>query len=329
MTREKRVTVEEAWPLPAVIVAHHITYDGHPDSYPLHMASKILSDGQSSRIYRKLVYDSGLALTAFGGGNIIEHPNLFYAAAIVQPGRSPAEVEAALIAELQRMTTEPVSDARAAARQEPVRARLHPGPRDQPAQGGAAGARGGHSQRHHDRRRRVPDLPAHHGRRYPACRQDLLHADQPARDHHHAQGLHPVTAGARRVALAGRQLGSASRCHVAASQVPNWPSETPPRPLAGPRGELSALRDQDAHQRAAGRRRAAPRAAGRHAAPAGTRGRRAGSAGKHGVAALVAALLDQGAGTRSRPPRLPMPSTPSAAGSAPAPAATSRRPTSS
>ena len=110
MTREKRVTVEEAWPLPAVIVAHHITYDGHPDSYPLHMASKILSDGQSSRIYRKLVYDSGLALTAFGGGNIIEHPNLFYAAAIVQPGQSPAEVGRRLIAELQRMTTEPVSD---------------------------------------------------------------------------------------------------------------------------------------------------------------------------------------------------------------------------
>ena len=110
MTREKRITVEEAWPLPAVIVAHHITYDGHPDSYPLHMASKILSDGESSRIYRRLVYDSGLALTAFGGGNIIEHPNLFYAAAIVQPGRSPAEVEAALVAELQRMTTEPVSE---------------------------------------------------------------------------------------------------------------------------------------------------------------------------------------------------------------------------
>ena len=109
MTREKRVTVEEAWPLPAVIVAHHITYDGHPDSYPLHMASKILSDGQSSRIYRKLVYESGLALTAFGGGNIIEHPNLFYAAAIVSPGQSPAAVEAALVGELQRMVASPVS----------------------------------------------------------------------------------------------------------------------------------------------------------------------------------------------------------------------------
>ena len=56
-TKERRVTLEQPWPLPAVVVAHHITYDGHPDSYPLHIASKVLSDGQSSRIYQKLVYE--------------------------------------------------------------------------------------------------------------------------------------------------------------------------------------------------------------------------------------------------------------------------------
>ena len=84
-SKEKRVVVEEAWPLPAVVVAYHITYDGHPDSYPLHILSKVLSDGQSSRIYRKLVYETGQALTAFGGGNIIENPNLFFAVAIVNP----------------------------------------------------------------------------------------------------------------------------------------------------------------------------------------------------------------------------------------------------
>jgi zinc protease len=110
MRQERRVTIEESWPLPAVIVAHHITYDGHPDSYPLHMASKILSDGQSSRIFRKLVYETGIALTAFGGGNIIEQPNLFFAVAIVQPGHTPAEAEAALISELERLKTEPVSE---------------------------------------------------------------------------------------------------------------------------------------------------------------------------------------------------------------------------
>ena len=109
-TKEKRATVEEPWPLPAVVVAHHITYDGHPDSYPLHIVSKVLSDGQSSRIYRKLVYETGLALTAFGGGNIIEDPNLFFAIAIVNPGQSPAAVEKALITELDRLKAEGITD---------------------------------------------------------------------------------------------------------------------------------------------------------------------------------------------------------------------------
>jgi zinc protease len=110
-TKERRIRLEDNVPLPAVVVAHHITYDGHPDSYPLHIAAKVLSDGQSSRIYRKLVYENQLALAAFGQGNIIEDPNLFYAVAIVQRGRSPEDVTKALIAELDRMRTAPISDA--------------------------------------------------------------------------------------------------------------------------------------------------------------------------------------------------------------------------
>ena len=111
MDGEKRLTLEEtSWPLPVVVVAHHITYDGHPDSYPLHIVSKVLSDGQSSRITSELVYKKGLALTAFGSGNIVEHPNLFYAVAVVQPGKSPAEVEKALIAELERLKLEKITD---------------------------------------------------------------------------------------------------------------------------------------------------------------------------------------------------------------------------
>jgi zinc protease len=110
-TKEKRVTIEESWELPAVVVAHHITFDGHPDSYPLHIASKVLSDGQSSRIYKKLVYEKQLALAAFGGGNIIEHPNLFFAVAIVHPTKSPDETVTALIEELDRLRNEPISAA--------------------------------------------------------------------------------------------------------------------------------------------------------------------------------------------------------------------------
>ena len=108
--KERRVTTSENWPLPVVVVAYPITYDGNPDSYPLHIASKILSDGQSSRIYRKLVYETGIAVTAFGGGNIIEDPNLFYAVALVQPGHTPEEAEKALIEEFDRLRRESITE---------------------------------------------------------------------------------------------------------------------------------------------------------------------------------------------------------------------------
>jgi zinc protease len=109
-TKEKRVTLQQPWPLPAVVVAYHVTKDGNPDSYPLHIAAKVLSDGQTSRIYRKLVYEKQMAVAAFGNANLIEDPNLFYAVAIVQPGHTPEEVTETLIAELDRLKTEPITE---------------------------------------------------------------------------------------------------------------------------------------------------------------------------------------------------------------------------
>jgi zinc protease len=108
-TKERRAVVEESWPLPAVVVAYHVTYDGHPDAYPLHITTKIMSDGQSARIPLELMYKRRIALTAFGSGNITEDPNLFYAVAIVQPGQTTAVAEQALIAEFEKLTKEPVT----------------------------------------------------------------------------------------------------------------------------------------------------------------------------------------------------------------------------
>ena len=106
---EARYSITEPWPLPVVVVAYHITYDGHPDSYPLHILEKIVSDGDSSRIYRSLVYEKQMALAAFGEAKLIEHPNLFYAVAIVQPPHTPDEVQKALLNELDRIKTEGVT----------------------------------------------------------------------------------------------------------------------------------------------------------------------------------------------------------------------------
>ncbi|HYM25823.1 MAG TPA: pitrilysin family protein, partial [Vicinamibacterales bacterium] len=109
-TKEKRATIPVAVPLPAVVVAHHITYDGNPDSYPLHIAAKVLSDGESSRIYQKLVYEKQMAVAAFGQANLIEDPNLFYAVAIVQPGHTTDEVTTALIGEMDKLVAQPISE---------------------------------------------------------------------------------------------------------------------------------------------------------------------------------------------------------------------------
>jgi zinc protease len=107
---EARYVMTEPWPLPAVVVSYHITSDGNPDAYPLHVLAKILSDGDSSRIYRSLVYEKQLAVAAFGEAKLIEHPNLFYAVAIVQPPNRPEEVIAALQAEIDRIKAEGVTD---------------------------------------------------------------------------------------------------------------------------------------------------------------------------------------------------------------------------
>ena len=106
---EERFTVSEPWPLPAVVVSYHITRDGHPDAYPLHVLAKILSDGDSSRIYRSLVYEKQLAVAAFGEAKLIEHPNLFYAVAVVSPGQAPDVVLKELQAQLDRIKTEGVT----------------------------------------------------------------------------------------------------------------------------------------------------------------------------------------------------------------------------
>ena len=89
-TTERRLTKSyDNTPLPGVWMAYHIPANFAPDSYPLDIASTILSDGQSSMLYRKLVYQDRLAVQASAGGNFTEDPNLFIASAIMNQGKTP------------------------------------------------------------------------------------------------------------------------------------------------------------------------------------------------------------------------------------------------
>jgi len=97
--------------LPAFVEGFHMPADGTPDAYPLRLASKILSDGESSRIYTRLVYDKQIAVQAESSGNFTEDPNLFFVFAVLNGGHSPSEGETQVETELARLKTELVSAA--------------------------------------------------------------------------------------------------------------------------------------------------------------------------------------------------------------------------
>ena len=96
-TAERRVTKSYAnSPLPAVLMAYRMPAAFAPDSYPLEMASNVLSDGESSMLYQKLVYQDRVALETEGSGNFTEDPNLFVALAVMNQGKTAAEGEKAI-----------------------------------------------------------------------------------------------------------------------------------------------------------------------------------------------------------------------------------------
>jgi len=95
-------------PLPAVVEGYKLPPLYSPDSYALELAANILSQGESSRLYRALVYVDQIALQAVGFGLFTEDPNLFWAIVIMNQGHTAAEGEKAMDAELERMKTTPV-----------------------------------------------------------------------------------------------------------------------------------------------------------------------------------------------------------------------------
>jgi len=108
-TSRRRLRLTRNVALPALVAGYHMPADGTPDAYPLRVAERILSEGESSRIYRRLIYEKQIALQAESSANFTEDPNLFFVLAILNGGHTPAEGEAELEAELERLKNERVA----------------------------------------------------------------------------------------------------------------------------------------------------------------------------------------------------------------------------
>ena len=96
---------------PWYIEGYHIPALRDPD-YPVYQViSELLSSGRTSRLYKSLVEEQQLALSAqgFSGFPGNKYPDLMLVYALTSPGTSVEQLSTALRAEIERLKTEPVT----------------------------------------------------------------------------------------------------------------------------------------------------------------------------------------------------------------------------
>ena len=107
---ERRVVVRKAAQLPIQMIAYHVPETRHPDSMPLDIAAVLLTRGQSSRLYRRMVDEEPLALSVNAGKRNSLDPALMVFTIQPRSGVDPARTEKVLYEELERLGNTPVSD---------------------------------------------------------------------------------------------------------------------------------------------------------------------------------------------------------------------------
>ena len=107
---ERRVVVKQD-AKPTMMIGYHVPANPHPDSYALSALQSILARGRTSRFYKGIYEEQGLTREApgawMGPGDRLDP--LFTISADPKSPHTLDEVEAAILTELERIKTEPVS----------------------------------------------------------------------------------------------------------------------------------------------------------------------------------------------------------------------------
>jgi zinc protease len=106
---ERRVELRRPAQLPLQMFSYHIPRTNSPDYYTLEVLSAVLSNGRSSRLYRRLVDRDQLALSVNGGAGMSLDPGQFTFTIQPRAGVDPAKTEQALMEELDRIGTEGIT----------------------------------------------------------------------------------------------------------------------------------------------------------------------------------------------------------------------------
>jgi len=108
---ERRSVIEDSLArLPEVDIAWVAPPAGTPDFDALDVLSWVLSSGRSSRLNQAVVREKRLALSADTGNPDKRGPGLFEINAQASPGTNPADLEAAIYEEVEKVKTGPIAD---------------------------------------------------------------------------------------------------------------------------------------------------------------------------------------------------------------------------
>lgn len=103
-------SVEDNIQLPMVLLAYHVPEQTAKDYYAVEMLTKVLADGQSSRLYKALVDEQQIALTSGAFTVPTEDPGLFIALGLTNTGVKASKLEEGMDKEIEKMKTGLISD---------------------------------------------------------------------------------------------------------------------------------------------------------------------------------------------------------------------------
>ena len=107
---ERRVTLSKPAQLPFQLVLFHVPESRHPDRRALGVAATLLTHGQSSRLYKRMVDTEQIALSVGAGVGDALDPTVFTFNIQPRSGVDPATTEKALFEELSKLQADAVPD---------------------------------------------------------------------------------------------------------------------------------------------------------------------------------------------------------------------------
>lgn len=108
---ERRMTIDDPNAnVPAVFMTYTVPSHQHPDTPALELLGKILTDGESSRMYKRLVKEEEAAVIVFGGVDSRMGPGLFRFISAANVGVDIADCERLMLEEIAKLQNGGISE---------------------------------------------------------------------------------------------------------------------------------------------------------------------------------------------------------------------------